>query len=76
MKRILLSIVICASVLALASSCKRCSECSYTYTPYGSTVDSTITVAQECGNKQDREAYENSVRADASLVGGVVSCED
>ena len=76
MKRILLTLAICATVLTLATSCKKCVKCSYTFTPYGSTVDSTVTVAQECGRKEDRTAYENTVRADAALVGGVVTCDN
>lgn len=76
MKRILLSLAVFATVLTVSSSCKKCVKCSYTYTPYGSTVDSTITVAQECGTKKERQAYENTVRADASLVGGVVTCDN
>ena len=76
MKRILLTIAIFTVVLSVNTSCKRCIECSYTYTPYGSTTDSTISVAQECGSKLDRESYENDVRADAALVGGVVNCEN
>ncbi len=76
MKRIFLLLAICASAIVLTSSCQRCSTCSYTYKPFGSTIDSTIAVPQECGNKQDRETYENSVKADAALVGGEVTCEN
>ena len=76
MKRILIALSICTIMLTFTSSCKRCIECSYTYTPAGSTTDSTLSVAQKCGNKQDRETYENNVRADAALVGGVVKCDN
>ena len=76
MKKILLPLFVCASIIVLSSACKRCSTCSYTYRPYGTLADSTVEVAQSCGNKQDRTAYENSVKADAALVGGVVTCDN
>ena len=76
MKKLLLTFSIGVLFLTLTSSCERCIECSYTYTPYGSTQDSTIHVAQECGNKQDRQTDENEVRAEASLVGGEVTCDN
>ena len=76
MKKLLLTFAIGVVVLTLTTSCERCIACSYTYTPYGSTQDSTVNVAQECGNKQDRQTYENEVKAEASLVGGVVNCDN
>ena len=76
MKKIILPLLFCASIIALSSSCNKCSTCSYTYRPAGTAADSTVEVAQDCGNKQDRTAYENSVKADAALVGGVVTCDN
>ena len=75
MKKLLIISVL--SVLALAgTSCKRCLTCSYVYKPAGTSLDSTINVPQECGVAKNREAYENSVRSEAALVGGVVTCEE
>jgi hypothetical protein len=76
MKRIILLVAVCGSAIVFTSSCRRCSTCSYTFKPNGTTVDSTISVPQVCGNKQDRDTYENSVKADAALVGGEVTCEN
>lgn len=75
MKKTLLFLFVCSNIIIFSSSCKRCSTCSYTFRPYGTSADSTVEVAQTCGNKQERLAYENSVKADAALVGGVVDCK-
>lgn len=76
MKKILLSIAVCSVVAIFSSSCKRCSTCSYTFRPAGTSADSTVDVAQLCGNKDERTAYENEVKADASKVGGTVTCDN
>ena len=76
MKKIFLVLTAFVGVALFTSSCKKCTTCSYTYRLPGTTSDSTITYAEQCGNKADNKNYENSVKADASNNGGTVTCKD
>ncbi|HBF87436.1 MAG TPA: hypothetical protein DDX39_02250 [Bacteroidales bacterium] len=72
MKKIIFLIVIISSVSF--SSCRKCANCSYTYTDeYG--VEYSYSYDEYCNTKKDVENFEIMVKNQAEDLGGTHDCD-
>ena len=70
------SVILIALMVGVAftfSSCKKCSTCKYTYDLLG--VSQTYEYPEECGKKNDIDAYEQACKDAAALAGGSCTCD-
>lgn len=68
-----ISIIAILSVIGL-SSCKKCLDCSYTYTE--GEYENTYTYQQYCGSKKNRVNFEEMVKYAAQEHSGTYVCHE
>jgi hypothetical protein len=68
-------LLITAIAIISLSSCRKCVTCSYTYTDLNN-ASQTYEFPEECGSKQDMDAYEAQAKQAAStFAGSTLTCE-
>ena len=74
MKKFMIVFVALFAIAALSlASCKKCSNCKYTYTIGG--ISQTYTYPEACGKTADIDSYKTTCQQAASLAGGTCSCD-